>query len=93
MISVDPREEPHAMNQAQDPLLPPPAASGYLAAAGVRHAPSTLNNMRSSGGGPEFVRLGRWIFYSRSALDKYVRGLSSPPLRSTHEPAGSEAAA
>src|ERR1700753_2776301 len=43
------------------------------AATFLRLSPGTLNGWRLTGGGPEFVRLGRRIFYRASALEKFVQ--------------------
>jgi len=61
-------------------------ASRYLAEAhDVPVARATLDKLRSVGGGPEFERFGRAIFYQRDALDRWVAGRLSPPLSSTSE--------
>jgi hypothetical protein len=74
--------------------LPPQAASRYLADTyGIANSVDTLARGRCVGTGPEFIRIGRAIRYSRTALDAYARRITSPLMRSTHEPAMAEAAA
>jgi len=67
-------------------LLVTDEASRYVQAIfGVRCKASTLKKMRSTGGGPEFRRFGRDVFYERTALDAWATGRLSAPLTSTSE--------
>jgi hypothetical protein len=53
-----------------------PTTSDYLtekeAANVVRLAPITLSKYRLTGGGPEFIKLGRRVVYSRRSLDAWM---------------------
>jgi hypothetical protein len=74
--------------------LPPQAASQYLSDThGIANSVDTLARHRCVGTGPEFIRIGRAIRYSRAALDAYARRITSPLMRSTRELAMAEAAA
>jgi hypothetical protein len=70
-------------------LLSPPEASRLLAQLGVNHSVDTLNRYRCIGGGPEFVRIGRWVKYPEDRLVAYARRITTPLMRSNHEPAES----
>jgi len=48
-------------------LLSVPRAADYLSLS-----KNKLDSWRLTGGGPEFVRLGRRIFYRRSSLDQFI---------------------
>lgn len=48
------------------------------AAKFLRLSPGTLNGWRLTGGGPEFVRLGRRIFYRADVLERFVQEKSYP---------------
>ena len=48
------------------------------AARFLRLSDTTLNNWRLVGGGPEFVRLGRRIFYRLDVLEGFLRKQSVP---------------
>ena len=54
------------MTGCEDPLFTP-----ILAARELRCSVSFLAKARMRGSGPEFIRIGRAIRYSRSALDAY----------------------
>jgi hypothetical protein len=48
-------------------------ASDYLLRAhDYQIAPATLARMASTGGGPDFQKIGRWPNYSPAALDRWV---------------------
>ncbi|MEM7480301.1 MAG: helix-turn-helix domain-containing protein [Acidobacteriota bacterium] len=47
--------------------LPTPLAAEYLGLA-----PATLETLRSRGGGPPFVKLGRRVVYRREDLDVWL---------------------
>ena len=46
-------------------------------------AKSTLEKLRVSGGGPQFIRHGRTVYYSVADLDEWVDSL--PRFRSTSQ--------
>ena len=50
-----------------DPLLPPERAAGFLDTI------SWLAKARMTGGGPEFVKIGRAIRYPMSGLQKFIQ--------------------
>jgi hypothetical protein len=62
-------------------------ASAFLAERGYKTAPATLNKMRCVGGGPEFELFGRRPLYTEKALLEWVQARTTPPLRSTSDPA------
>ena len=47
-------------------------ASEYLAGRGLKCAVSTLANLATLGGGPEMVKFGARVFYTRAKLDRWV---------------------
>ena len=49
-------------------------ASKYLAELGLPHTVSTLAKLRTIGGGPVYLRIGRNIRYRRHRLHEYVAG-------------------
>jgi predicted DNA-binding transcriptional regulator AlpA len=52
---------------ADDPLHPPKTA-----APRVGNSPSTLAKRRMDGTGPEYLKIGRKVFYRQSALDAWL---------------------
>ncbi|MEM7482793.1 MAG: helix-turn-helix domain-containing protein [Acidobacteriota bacterium] len=50
----------------------PGALPALLAAEYLGLAPATLETMRSRGGGPPFVKLGRRVVYHREDLDAWM---------------------
>src|SRR5262245_9474830 len=62
-------------------------ASAFLAERGYKIAPATLNKMRCVGGGPEFELFGRRPLYTEKSLLEWVQARTTPPLRSTSDPA------
>jgi hypothetical protein len=66
-------------------LLPPPAASQFLAKWGVRAATPTLAKLRCVGGGPAFHRYGRRIVYERLELIRWIEARLSPARVSTSD--------
>jgi len=54
-------------------LLPVDDAAAYLSLSRA-----TLDKWRVQGGGPEFVRIGRRIFYRRNVLEKFISGKTYP---------------
>ena len=67
--------------------LPPPDPDALLtteeAAPRVRLSPRTLERYRVTGGGPEFLKVGRLVFYQRKTLDAW---LETKRRRSTSDP-------
>ncbi len=62
----------------------PPEAAEYMAEAhGVQVAVATLNKMRSIGGGPQYLKFSRAVFYEKTALDAWVAERLGTPRRST----------
>ena len=57
-----------------DPLIPSVEAAEFL-----RVKPNTLPAWRSTGKGPRFVKIGRAIFYRRSAILEWVRAQERDP--------------
>ena len=62
----------------EEGALSTPAAAEYLGLS-----PATLETMRSRGGGPPFVKLGRRVVYQREDLDSWV---SARRRKSTSDP-------
>ena len=79
----------HPAEYASQRLLTTKEASKYfLDRWGVRLAASTLNKLRSIGGGPVFRRVGDQVVgYTVADLDAHASSLISKPLRSTSEAA------
>ena len=70
--------------------LNPVEASAYLAEVhNVPVAVATLSKWRCVGGGPEFLKFGRYVMYPRDSLDEWVARKLSQPYRSTSQ-AGDE---
>ena len=61
----DNASSPNIINS--DPLLTPEEAAQYL-----NRDKRTLANDRCKGEGPDFIKLGRLIRYSKSSLDKHI---------------------
>ncbi|MFP3939500.1 MAG: helix-turn-helix domain-containing protein [Thermoanaerobaculia bacterium] len=61
-----PAEEPSPL-VGEPGALPTPAAAEYLGLS-----PATLETMRTRGGGPVFVKLGRRVVYRREDLDEWL---------------------
>jgi hypothetical protein len=72
-----------------DDLLTTNEMSAYLFGAyKVRISPGALTTRRCIGAdGPEFIRVGRAVFYRRSAGDDYAARVMSGPMRSTKDAA------
>lgn len=78
-----PRQSPPAITPGllgEQGALSTPAAAEYLGLS-----PATLETMRSRGGGPPFVKLGRRVVYQREDLDAW---LDERKRRSTSDPGG-----
>ena len=58
--------------RALPPLLDTGAFSTPLAADYLGLSPATLETLRSRGGGPPFVKLGRRVVYRREDLDAWL---------------------
>jgi hypothetical protein len=50
------------------------AASKALAELGFSYAPSSLDRMRSVGGGPKFLKMGARVYYRPQALRDWIQG-------------------
>jgi hypothetical protein len=72
-----------------EPRLDTRQASDFLTERGYKTAPATLNKKRCVGGGPEFELFGRRPLYKEAALLEWAQARTTPPLRSTSDPAGS----
>ena len=57
-----------------DALLTPPEVSGLL-----RKPIGTLTDWRYRGCGPEYVRMGRSIYYRRSAIERWIEAHTIRP--------------
>ena len=70
-----------------DDLMTTPETARYLAAAhGIRVTSGALRTRRCLGlDGPEFLRVGRSVFYSRASVDQYASVAVSGPMRSTRD--------
>jgi predicted DNA-binding transcriptional regulator AlpA len=53
-------------------LFEPGALSTPAAAAYVGLSPATLETLRTRGGGPAFMKLGRRVVYTRKDLDHWL---------------------
>ncbi len=53
--------------QSDDEYLDTPGAANFL-----KLSTSTLTKRRLTGGGPRYLKLGRRVVYSRSALDEWA---------------------
>jgi hypothetical protein len=63
-------------------------ASRYLFAAhGLKIAKRTLTNLRVSGTGPVFRRIGRFVVYAKADLAAYAAKRISPPMATTKQEA------
>jgi len=65
--------------------LSTPNAAGFLTEMGFPTAPSTLETMRSRGGGPEYEYFGRRVLYRTAKLIEWAHGRLSRPVTSTSE--------
>jgi hypothetical protein len=65
--------------------LTPEESSDVLKDLGLPTALSTLKKLRCVGGGPTFVKFGRFARYTRPWLREYAESRLSAPLRSTSE--------
>jgi hypothetical protein len=69
-----------------NPRLDTRQAAAFLTERGYKTSAATLNKRRCVGGGPEFELFGRRPLYTEKALLEWVRGRTTPPLRSTSDP-------
>lgn len=60
-------------------------ASEFLTKRGYRTAPSTLNKLRHTGGGPVYEKFGRRPLYTEEALLDWIAECTSKPRRSTSD--------
>jgi hypothetical protein len=67
-------------------------AAQFLTDQGFKTAPSYLDKLAVTGGGPEFFYWGRFPMYWPAKLLEYARSRCSGPRRSTSDP-GAPAAA
>jgi hypothetical protein len=77
----------------EDDLLNSGEASKYLAGLGLPHTASTLAKLRTLGGGPVYLRIGRNIRYHRHRLREYVAGRTVELSSTSARQPESEAAA
>jgi hypothetical protein len=68
-----------------EPYLTTEESSEFLRGLGLQRAPSTLKKLRCVGGGPTFVKYGRFPRYTPKWLQEYAKSQLSAPLRSTSE--------
>jgi hypothetical protein len=66
------------------PLFEPGAYSTPLAADYLGLSPATLETLRTRGGGPAFVKLGRRVVYSRVDLDAWLAAHKQRSTSDTH---------
>lgn len=57
----------------------------YIRSKGGRATETTLNSLRTRGGGPLFRKQIGAILYRKPALDKWMADNSSPEVRSTSD--------
>lgn len=55
------------MSDVNSPLIPTAEAAKYL-----RIGQSLLNRMRRENTGPDYIKLGRKVFYRQLELDKFI---------------------
>jgi hypothetical protein len=67
--------------------LTPEESSDVLKDLGLPMASSTLKKLRCVGGGPTFVKFGRFARYTLPWLREYAESRLSAPMRSTSESA------
>jgi hypothetical protein len=60
-------------------------ASLYLGQRGIKCSPATLAKFASIGGGPEMVKFGGRVLYTKAALDRWV-GERAVVRRDTSDP-------
>ena len=68
----------HASTLAADQLSGDKLLPVHQAADLLGISSQTLNKWRVTGGGPEFVKLGRRVLYRRDALDRFVADRARP---------------
>ncbi len=85
MIEAEMRAGPATLQACR---FDPPGASIYLLKIhGIRIAPATLNKLRSIGGGAEFQKFGRSVYYVQAALDDWALAKLGPMRRTTSDAA------
>lgn len=58
-------------------------AAEHLSAFGYPVAATTLRKLRCVGGGPQFVRWGRSVFYRQEDVEAWAVAKLSPPMART----------
>jgi hypothetical protein len=64
------------MSPILEDYLPEPEAAGSL-----HKTPRTLQSWRQQGIGPAYVKIGKTVFYERSALLAWVKAQQREPVR------------
>lgn len=70
---------------AVEPYLDTDEAALFLKSLGLPISRATLATRRVRGGGPKFLKFGRFTKYSKALLREYADEQLSQPLRSTSE--------
>jgi hypothetical protein len=60
-------------------------ASRWLTENGLPTAVGSLNSMRTKGYGPAWFKIGKYVYYTESALRQWLMYKLSPEVRSTSE--------
>jgi hypothetical protein len=71
---------PQAAPVLDEPLLPTEDAARHL-----KIKPQTMAAWRNRGAGPEYVRVGKLIFYTPSQLRKYIQSRVVRPMGGARE--------
>jgi Helix-turn-helix domain len=77
--------EQHAHDLTQAGLLAE-HFSEHEAARELRQSVRTVRLWRQQGKGPNWIKIGRKIFYSRTALLSWISGLEHKPVRTGRRP-------
>lgn len=72
-VKTEPAPLPEAIKPPSDTLLRVQQAADLLGLSA-----GTLDKWRVTGGGPEFIKLGRRILYRRETLEKFISGKIKP---------------
>jgi hypothetical protein len=73
------------MTPDRERLLTPDTAE-FLTGKGFQTSPSTLETLRSRGGGPEYEYFGRRVLYKPAKLVEWAYGRLSMPVNNTSQP-------
>jgi hypothetical protein len=69
----------------------PPILEGYLSepetAEAIHKTPRTLQSWRQQGIGPAYIKVGKTIYYERSALLAWLKAQQTEPVRNRRRPA------